>query len=660
MTPNSPPTHALIWLILGISLGALPHFSYQPIWVALIFIVMIGWRCMNIWRGWPLPSKQHRAMKWLHLSIAILSTVLLITSYGTLIGRDAGVALLTVMLGLKIVELRNYRDYYLSCFLGYFLVVTNFFYSQSMSTALLMFVVVAIMTTCLISLNDPKRLLSDRSRFKLASQMLLQAIPVMLLLFVFFPRVAGPLWGLPQDAYGAKTGLSNSMSLDNISQLIQSDEIAFRVKFKGDLPKKSAQYWRGPVLWHTDGTTWTALPHAKLAADTPRIKAVGTEYHYTTTLEPHNDHWLFALDFPQQLPVSPNSHFTQDGQLRSNRPIKQRQQYQLNSHAQFTFNSQTDLYLSDALQLPEQQHPRTKKLAQQWLAETQTPRELIQRALTHFNQQEFFYTLTPPILTGDGIDNFLFESRRGFCQHYAASFTILMRAAGIPTRVVTGYQGGEINPIDGFLVVRQRDAHAWTEVWLANEGWIRIDPTAAVANERIEEGMNTIMPLSMRSPLFIANSEKLANLWQSLRNNWEALDNRWNQWIISYGPKLQQEFLSKLGISPNWQSMVIWMISSVSILLLIISGFLFYQRQRQDPLARLYQTFCKRSGIERLPSEGPLDFAARIKLQHPQNHAEIDHITALYINLRYGKQAMEIIDLQRAIKQFQPNKTGST
>ncbi len=653
MNNNAPSTHALIWLILGISLGVIPHFSYQPFWVALIFSAMIGWRCIHIWRGWPLPSKQHRLLKGLHLSIAALSIFLLITSYGTLIGRDAGVALLTVMLGLKVVEIRNHRDYYLSCFLGYFLVVTNFFYSQSMPTAVLMFVVVAIMTTCLISLNDPKRLLNDKARFKLASQMLLQAIPIMLLLFVFFPRIAGPLWGLPQDAYGAKTGLSNSMSLDNISQLIQSDEIAFRAKFEGALPKKSDQYWRGPVLWHTDGKIWTVLEHAKLAADIPKIESTGTEHHYTITLEPHNDHWLFALDFPQQRPKSLNSYFTQDGQLRSNRPVKQRQQYRLTSQTNFTFNATSDINLTEALQLPEQ-HPRTKQLAQQWLAETQTPQELIQRALTHFNQQDFFYTLTPPPLTDDTIDSFLFESRRGFCQHYAASFTILMRAVGIPTRIVTGYQGGEINPVDGFLVVRQRDAHAWTEVWLENKGWIRVDPTAAVASERIEEGMNTIMPLSMRSPLFIANSEKLANMWQSLRNNWEAIDNRWNQWIISYGPKLQKKFLSKLGISPNWQSMVVWMISSVSAILLIISVFLFYQRQRQDPLARLYQAFCKQSGIERHPSEGPLDFADRIKQRHPQHTAEIDHITAHYINLQYGDQSISFNDLQQDIKQFRP------
>ena len=281
----------------------------------------------------------------------------------------------------------------------------------------------------------------------------------------------------------------------------------------------------------------------------------GATYRYTATLEPHNDHWLFALDFPIGLPSALKSYFTQDGQLRSIDPIRQRQQYQLSSHAQYQFNTDSEVFLADALQLPKEYHPRTKQLAQQWLQQTQQPRQLIQLALQHFNQQDFYYTLTPPSLGGDSIDGFLFESRRGFCEHYAASFTVLMRAAGIPTRIVTGYLGGEINPVDGFLVVRQRDAHAWTEVWLQGEGWVRIDPTSAVSRQRIEQGMTTIMPIGMRSPIFIANSHQLIDIWQTLRNNYDALDNAWNQWILAYGPQLQKEFLAKLGMpSPNWQS----------------------------------------------------------------------------------------------------------
>jgi transglutaminase-like putative cysteine protease len=654
MNSTLPTKNAILWLMLGLSVGALPHFSYQPLWVSGIFACMLGWRCMAIWRGWPLPSKQHRRMKWLHHSIAILAAVLLLTSYGNLIGRDAGTALLTVMLGLKVVEIRSSRDYYLSCFLGYFLVVTNFFYSQSIPNAALMFIVVAILTTCLISLNDAKQALNGRSQFKLASQMLLQAIPLMLLLFVLFPRISGPLWGLPTDAYSGKTGIDNSMTLGKISQLIQSDEIAFRVKFNSQQPAKSELYWRGPVLWHSDGTTWTELKNKKLSTK-PNIVTLGPTYNYTATLEAHNAHWLFALDFPNALPVGIKTHFTQDGQLLSNDPLRQRQQYQLSAQTQYRFNEDSDGYLADALQLPNNQHLRTQQLAQQWLQQTQQPLELVQLALAHFNQQDFYYTLSPPQLAGDTIDNFLFESRRGFCEHYAASFTILMRAAGVPTRIVTGYQGGEINPVDDYLVIRQRDAHAWTEVWIKGQGWIRVDPTAAVAKQRIDQGMNTIMPLNMRSPLLLSNSRQLAEFWQTLRNNWNALDNSWNQWILAYGPELQKEFLSKLGMpNPDWQQMVIWLTISISNVLLFISLLIFYQRKQLDPEVYLYQKFCNKVAVNRKASEGPIDFADRVKQRYPNHSVEIEHINQLYINLHFGNKSASIDDFKQAIKAFKP------
>jgi len=647
--------------MLGLTLGALPHFSFQPLWVSMIFLAMIGWRCMNSWRGWPLPTKRFSKLKLLQLSIAASTFALLLMSYGNLIGRDAGVALLTVMLGLKVTEIRSHRDYYLSCFLGYFLVVTNFFYSQSIATAALMFAVVTIMTGCLISLNVPEQSLNSRSKLKLASQMLLQAIPLMILLFVFFPRVAGPLWGLPDDAYSAKTGIDNSMTLGAISQLIASDEVAFRVKFDDELPEQADLYWRGPILWQTNGRTWTELDDELQTSVPAKIIHSGPTYSYTTTLEAHNNKWLFALDFPTEVPSTIKSHFSQDGQLRSDETIKLRQQYQLTSTPEFKLNADDEPYLKQALQLPENQHTRTKQLAQQWLLQTQNPQQLIQLALNHFNQQEFYYTLRPPMLSGDTIDSFLFESKQGFCEHYAASFTILMRAAGVPTRIVTGYQGGEINPVDQFLVIRQRDAHAWTEVWLGGQGWIRIDPTAAVSKQRIEQGMNTIMPLTMRSPLLLSQSQQLAELWQKFRNNLDAIDNKWNQWILAYGPKLQKEFLSKLGMpSPNWQTMTLWLGISLSLVLLIISAVLFYHRKHTDPVLKVYQLFCNKAariGVSRENHEGPLDFANRLKQHYPHQTEDIDKINHIYINLHYGNQSDSIDELRHTIKQFRFKKS---
>lgn len=656
---NSPSSSALSWLVIGLTLAALPHFAYQPIWVSLIFLAMMAWRLMAINFSWPLPGKQHRSLTLLQLAIAVSAGLLLLNSYGNIIGRDAGTALLVVMLGLKVVEIRTIRDFYLSSFLGYFLVVTNFLYSQSIATAGLMFIVVIIMTTSLISLNANSLILSQRHQLKIATKILLQAIPLMLVLFVLFPRISGPLWGLPQDAHTATTGMDNKMTLGKISQLIQSDDIAFRVKFDDDRPAPVNQYWRGPVLWQTDGTTWTELDTRALNKQAV-INTTGKGYAYTVTMEPHNEKWLFALDFPVDLPAELDAIQTYDGKVESIKPIKQRVQYKLVSHPQFTFNRDNEPYLQQALQLPKDQHSRTIELAQKWQQETTTPQQLVDRALRHFNQENFFYTLTPPVLTGDSIDNFLFESRRGFCEHYAASFTVLMRAAGIPARIVTGYQGGEFNPVDDYIVVRQHDAHAWTEVWLAGQGWTRVDPTAAVSKQRIENGMNTIMPMTMRSPLFFSANQQLTELWQRFRYNWDALNNAWNRAVLAYGPELQKRFLAKLGMdNPDWQKMILYLIIFFNLTLLVIIASFLLNRRKSDPISQFYQLFCKklsRLGIDHPASEGPLALATKACKHSPHHQQQIKAISDLYIDLRYGKQTASVKELKKAVHQFRPKR----
>ena len=655
-----PSNTAFMWLMLGMSLAVLPHFYYQPLWVGLIFITMIAWRGLSLWQHWPLPNKRHRSLQVLQLSIAAGTALLMLNSYGNFIGRDAGTALLIVMLGLKVVEIQNHRDYYLSCFLGYFLVVTNFLYSQSIPTALLMFIVVILMTTSLISLNDTQEQLSKKYQLKLASKILLQAIPLMLLLFILFPRISGPLWGLPHDASTATTGIDNKMTLGNISQLIQSDAAAFRVHFDGERPEPQALYWRGPVLSETDGITWT---ESNLTTDlaSPTITNQGQAYAYTVTLEPHDQHWLFALDLPNSLPASLNAKQSQNAELLSQQPIKQRIQYQLSSTPQFQLNPHVEPQLANALNLPLGRHPRTMQLAQQWRLQTSDPQALIQRALNHFNQQQFYYTLTPPPLNGDVIDSFLFESRRGFCEHYAASFTVLMRAAGVPTRIVTGYQGGEFNTVDDYLMVRQRDAHAWTEVWLAGQGWVRVDPTAAVSPARIELGINDLLPNNLRAPLFFAQSSDLVDLWQQLRQNWDALNHAWNRSILAYGPELQKLFLTDLGMSnPNWQTMAVTLFAAFSLILLLTSALLLYQRDPREPSVVIYQLFCDRlaklGAIPLSHDEGPLDFANRMCAAFPQYQHQIKAITQQYISLRYGNENLVLIQFKQTVKQFKPRK----
>lgn len=303
MMRKAPPSStSILWLMLGLTAGASPHFIFQPIWVSLVFLAAILWRCMNIWFNWYLPSNKHYLIRILQLVIAVAAIQAIIFNYGTTIGRDAGVAFLVMMLGLKVTEIRSQRDYYVTVFLGYFVVITNFFFTQSIPMVLMMFAVVILMTACLITVNDPKHIMGKRGVAVLSGQMLLQSIPIMLILFVLFPRIAGPLWGLPQDAHTGTTGMDDKMTLGKISNLIQSDEVAFRVKFANDLPPPSQRYWRGPVLWHTDGTTWSEINRNIQSPIKPDIEFSGTEYNYALTLEPHNDHWLFALDLPNQLP----------------------------------------------------------------------------------------------------------------------------------------------------------------------------------------------------------------------------------------------------------------------------------------------------------------------------------------------------------------------
>lgn len=670
MKTNAPSSTSLIWLIAALFLAAMPHFFYQPIWVSIIFVFGLVWRSSNIFFGFPLPKGNFDLMRVIQLSVGIIAIVCLFVTYGSTIGRDAGVAFLITMLGLKVTEIKNHRDYYLTTFLGYFVVITNFFFTQSMLMVMLMFVVVIVMTACLISINNPSNQLSAKKMTQLSSKMLVQAVPMMLVLFVLFPRIPGPLWGLPEDAHGtsptgdfdrsslltdtAITGINNKMKLGHISRLIQSNEVAFRVQFEDEIPASEDLYWRGPVLWETDGNSWFE-PDYEILEKRPKYYYSDEGYNYQVVLEPHNQHWLFALDLPSKLPDYSDAYLTNDVQLKSRTPINQRILYKVNSTTDYFLDNNVNFLLKLASNLPKGQHPKTVQLASEWRSFLPNDEDYIEHVLTYFNQQEFYYTLTPPKLSGDVIDQFLFESKRGFCEHYSASFTVLMRAAGIPTRIVAGYQGGEINPVSGDLVVRQRDAHAWTEVWLDDKGWTRVDPTAAVS-ARIESGMNEIMPPEMRSPALIAQNDFLRELWQNIEHNWDALDSLWDLWVLSYSSKLQLALLAKLGIdNPNWQKLAWLMGAFIFAVLIIMPLFVFSQRKPEDLLTKNYQLFCdklKQASLLRSKHEGPLMFGERAMKTLPQHAQAIEDITTMYINLKYGKQSYPIDAFEQAVKKF--------
>ncbi|MBC8007194.1 MAG: DUF3488 domain-containing transglutaminase family protein [Prolixibacteraceae bacterium] len=617
-------------ILVSLAMVIAPHAVHLPTWIpALVAVVLLA----RLYAGW-----RHRKMpnQWLLIAIALACTAGIALSYHTLYGRDVGVAMLTVMMALKVMEMTKPRDTMVVVLLAYFLVVTNFFYSQSIPTALYMLLVVWIITATMIGLQHHAGRPRLVSVLRHAAAMILQGIPIMLALFLLFPRVQGPLWGLPQINYSAKSGLSESMAPGDVSSLSLSDDVAFRVLFENQPEKPYQLYWRGPVLWNYDGRTWRA--GLNLTARELKVETFGPPLRYTVTMESHDRYWLFAIDLP--LAVPKGAYVTTDYQLLSRRVVRERLRYDIQSSPQYRIGvDESAATLRLARRLPPDVSPRARALVGQWRVQGGSDRDIVLQALSLFREQAFTYTLEPPQLGADPVDQFLFETRSGFCEHYASAFTFLMRAAGIPARVVTGYLGGEINPVDGYFVVRQSDAHAWSEVWLPDEGWVRIDPTAAVSPLRIERGLAAAVPEINRPMLARSTLEWL----KQARYAWDAVANNWNQWVLGYNPDRQQRFLVQFGLAEvTWQNLVIILtaVSGIIILALSLALLLRINAQRPDPVQRAYLSYCNamaKRGAARKLSEGPRDFAARVSMQFPELKESAQKISALYVSLRYGR-----------------------
>jgi transglutaminase-like putative cysteine protease len=636
----------LLWLMAGLTLAIAPHAAHLPVWITLIATILFGWRIYLGWGGHVLPHK------WLLLAFAGASLFGIYLSFQTIVGRDAGLGLLVVFLGLKLLEMKNHRDAYAVMFLAYFLVLTNFFYSQTIATAVLMLLTVLMITTSLVNFQTAAR--SYRDNLKTAGLLLAQAVPVMLLLFFLFPRVQGPLWGLPQDAYSGITGLSDSMSPGMISKLSQSDAVAFYAKFQGEPPPKGQLYWRGPVFWEYDGRTWRP-GDMRITRRAPTFQGIGRYYEYAVTLEPHNRNWMFALDLPATIPSM--ARVTTDYQLLAFPVVRSRIRYELRSYPEYiATDAERKRDIDDALDLPAGYNPRARQLAESWRRESaDDAAAIVNRALDYFRNQGFEYTLEPPLLTSEHtVDEFLFGSKRGFCEHFAGSFAFLMRAAGVPARIVTGYQGGDLNPVDQYLIVRQSDAHAWVEVRV-NGGWRRVDPTAVVSPLRVESGIAQAVPATEPLP-FMARTEQIWLL--RLRYNWEALANQWNQWVLGYNPERQREMLSRLGMTaPSWQSMAMALFWATAGVLGLLALWLLRRARLEDPAQRAWRRFCARlarAGLPRAPSEGPADYIARAVLRFPRRAEAAQAIGSLYIDARYGRSGDDasMRQLGRLVREF--------
>jgi len=649
-----------LFLLGAIALAVAPQLFNLPLWCAAGFSGLFLWRTGLVFAGRPLPGKLTS------IAAAAACTAGVLAQYGSLFGREAGVALLVLFLGLKLMEMRARRDHFVVIFLCFFILVTGFFDSQSIASAAVSLLAVVGLLAALLTMQFGQREVSLRRRLTTVGVMLLQALPLAAALFVLFPRINGPLWGLPGDAHSGRTGMSDTMSPGQISNLASNDDVAFRVQFEGRAPAQSQMYWRGPTLGHFDGKVWRAVqadivPRPAAQATLPEG---GEALYYRTTLEPHSRRWLFALDVPASVPSAPELavSVTPDFDMLAADPLTARTRFSASARLDALIGlNETTLSLQNWLQLPPGYHRRTLELASRWRNEEADNGVLVKRALAMFHDADFRYTLNPPLLEDDPVDRFLFETRAGFCEHYSSAFVVLMRALDIPARVVTGYQGGEANPADDYWIVRQADAHAWAEVWLEGKGWVRIDPTSAVAPERIEKGSAA---LNRQRGLANEGLPSLADLalYRHLRFSIDAVSHGWNQWVLSYDKGRQKSLLGSIGLDSTQPQEIAAALGVV--LALVIAGVALTTLRppvKRDAVESAYDIFCARVaaiGAPRLKAETASRYLERIDpLLEPEDADLAREIVQTYSQLRYdpGTSSPERVrDLQRLVKAFKP------
>ena len=639
-------TGRVVSLVGCLGLVVAPHAAHVPLWIATLAAFVMLLRAGFAWRGYGLPSK------WILALLALAAAAGTWISYGLLFGRDAAVALLILMLCLKLMELKTARDALVVVLLAYFAVITNFLYNQTIAMGAYLVGCVWLITAYLIGMHRHAKPRPIRQILKQSALLLAQATPLMLVFFLFFPRIQGPLWALPQAAGGGVSGLSDEMSPGSLSSLSLSDAVAFRVEFSTPPPAASRLYWRGPVMWDFDGRTWRA------GEDRPAflrdVRGEGPPIRYTVTLEPHNMRWMFAIDIPATRPES--GIITSDSQVLAIRPVRSRIRYEMSSYLESRSGvRETSSALLRATQLPDGFNPRTRQLAAAWREQSADPERIVQRALALFREEPFFYTLVPPELGAHSVDEFLFSTRRGFCEHFASSFVVLMRAAGVPARVVTGYQGGVENPMGDYLIVRQADAHAWAEVWLPARGWVRVDPTAAVSPMRIESGVAAALPANDPLPLLMRTD----NAWlKRTRFALDAITNGWNQWVLGYTADRQMRIMSQLmGPGISWRSIAVALIGVTLAVVALLAIFTLrrHVHPERDPVLTVWNRLSAKlgkRGLSRLPSEGPVDYIDRVAKALPAQAAQIRTIGRLYTKLRYGlgSDTTTLGDLRRAVR----------
>lgn len=620
-------------LILLLVLITLPHAANLGAWLLGFFLLTAAWRLGAIAHPKLMPP---RFLLFL-MTLGGIANVLL--NVNVFDGRLLGTALLVIMLGLKLLELRSRRDMYVCIYLGFFLATTQFLFRQDLWLALYLFILAGFLGTLLIMLNRVRQ--DIRHIASAGLTLFFGALPMTLALFLLFPRLESPLWAIQIQKATGVTGIGDTLRMGAVGELSRSSAIAFRVRFEDEAPPNRLRYWRGLVLWDYDGQTWTPHPSIRRA---PEVEVnAQSRYRYELTQEPSNQRWIFALDLPSQAPEG--LIFNDDFRVISRDLITERTTLKLVSHSQFKTLGLSFRQREKGLQLPDQVSRRTRDLVEEWLTDygRNNPRAVIDAALRHFNQQPFVYTLTPGQLGTDPVDQFLFETRRGFCEHFAGSFAVMMRLAGIPTRIVLGYQGGEWNPLAGHWVVRQSDAHAWNEVWLEQQGWVRIDPTAAVAPERIEQPIDVEQSTGENQVVYrVQGMGIFSDLWREAGWMIDAIDIGWHRWVLGFSHDRQASLLQNLGFGNlggyRHALLLVGMLGLTSVFGYAISLLRQRPSQTDETLRqwRLLQARLSRAGLVIPGWFGPRQVLNAAIKRWPDYRQQLETIVRLYIHLRYG------------------------
>ncbi len=637
---------SLPWTLAALALSIVPHVQYLPVWITGAFIACSGWRYGIEQRRMLLPPTWFRALLALSCFLGVLFT------YSSVSGVGPGSALLAIMAALKLLETRKRRDQFVLLFISIFLVMSSLLREQFLWSLPYLMVAVLLIMTAWLRMSATRTESAARS-IRTSGRLILYALPLALAMWIFFPRIATPFWAVPIDTSSGTSGLSATMSPGDISSLSLSDEVAFRVKFEGSIPEPKDRYWRGLILHTFTGRNWIGREHATDRSARDRIILSGDPVRYTVTMEPTRQHWVFALDIPYTWSLEKTTMGSQH-QLARIHPIDQRIVYDAVSYTEYQSDiERADIFPQRSLQLPPGSNPRTQELATSMYAAAESKSAFIEAVLQKFHTENYYYTLEPPLLGNNAVDAFLFDTQQGFCEHYASAFAVMMRSVGIPARIVLGYQGGELNPMSDQLIVRQSDAHAWTEVWIEDHGWYRVDPTAAVAPERIDAGMSGSMLNGAGAAWgLLAPSAFLHKLGLS----WDAINAKWNDLVLGYGPENQSKLMQWLGMQePDWRKMMLTMLALVIGLVILISLLLGwrYRAPRPDRAAILYQTFVKKSGLPLFVGESPASFATRARFESEMDDEAIDAVTAEYLSARYGAPDSQSMQrLQHSVSQL--------